>query len=203
MKYLLELIDVFKDLKKGIQAYAAQWTGQTYTAESIQAIIDVLEAANNDVSTAETTLTKAQAAARQIYKEKSAEADKIIKIATGFHADKPEQLIDYNIKLRKIAEAKPRPETVLTVLLIDDTDGVGFIASTQVDPVAKNYEWQKSQGVNPAETNTIPEMKFFKYTTKTTFVDDDVAKGVRYFYRVRAVNTAGEGPWSEAVSRVQ
>jgi len=31
---------------------------------------------------------------------------------------------------------------------------------------------------------------------------DEVAKEVRYFYGVRAVNTVGEAPWSEAVSRV-
>ena len=46
-------------------------------------------------------------------------------------------------------------------------------------------------------------MKLYKTTTKTPFVDDDVFKGVRYFYKVRAINAAGEGPWSEAVSRVQ
>lgn len=203
MKYLLELIAVLKELKKGVQTYAALWTGQPYTPESIQATIDVLDGANNDVSAAETALSKTQTAARQIHKEKEAEAEKIIKMAMGFHADKHEQLIDYGIKLRKAPETKPRPETAITVSLTDDTDGVGFIVSTQVDPVAKNYEWQKGQGANPSDTNTIPEMKFFKYTTKTTFVDDDVAKGVRYFYKVRAVNSAGDGPWSEAVSRVQ
>jgi len=43
----------------------------------------------------------------------------------------------------------------------------------------------------------------YKTTTKTTFVDDDVAKAIRYFYRVRAANASGFGPWSEIVSRVQ
>jgi hypothetical protein len=38
---------------------------------------------------------------------------------------------------------------------------------------------------------------------KTSFIDDEVAKGIRIFYRVRAANTNGVGPWSEAVSRVQ
>lgn len=46
-------------------------------------------------------------------------------------------------------------------------------------------------------------MKNFKTTKKTSFVDDEVPKGVRVFYRVRAANTNGVGPWSEAVSKVQ
>ena len=36
--------------------------------------------------------SKSQKAARQLYKEKETDADKIIKIAMGFYADKPEYL---------------------------------------------------------------------------------------------------------------
>lgn len=88
-------------------------------------------------------------------------------------------------------------------MLQDDTDGEGFIVSTQFDANADFYEWQKGFGSNPSETKTIPELKNFKTTKKTNFVDDEVPKGVRVFYRVRAANTNGVGPWSEAVSRVQ
>ena len=203
MKYLQELVGLLKAILKGITTYPEVWKDQPYTQESILATITAVENADKAVSDAETNLSKAQAAARQIFSEKQAEADKIIKIAMGFHSDNPDQLIDYGIKARKSNEPKPRPEQQMTVSLSDDTDGIGFIISTLKDPVAKNYEWQKGQAANPADTSTIPEMKFFKFTSKTTFVDDDVAKGVRYFYRVRAVNSAGEGPWSEAVSRVQ
>ena len=88
-------------------------------------------------------------------------------------------------------------------MLQDDTDGEGFIVSTQFDANADFYEWQKGFGSSPSDTNTIPELKNFKTTKKTNFVDDEVPKGVRVFYRVRAANTNGVGPWSEAVSRVQ
>ena len=74
---------------------------------------------------------------------------------------------------------------------------------TAKDPVAINYEWQKGQGLDPKDMHTIPDMVFFKFTTKIKFVDDNVTKGVRYFYRVRALNRNGQGPWSEPVSRVQ
>ncbi|MEW5842072.1 MAG: hypothetical protein AB1775_02275 [Bacteroidota bacterium] len=58
-------------------------------------------------------------------------------------------------------------------------------------------------GTNAADANTIPELKNFRTTKKTSFVDDEVPKGVRVFYRVRAANTKGAGPWSKAVSKVQ
>ncbi|MCL5028927.1 MAG: hypothetical protein M1480_07895, partial [Bacteroidetes bacterium] len=48
--------------------------------------------------------------------------------------------------------------------------------------------------------DVVPEMKFFKATKKAAFVDDDVVKGVRYFYRVRATNTAGAGPGAKLLA---
>ena len=203
MKYLEDLIYTNTGLKKGLQTYSALWANQPYTPESIQANNDIIAAKNNEIAELETAIAKKQKEARILEKEQQAITDKIIKIATGFHSDNPEQLLDYGIKPRKAPEAKPKPDKQLIATLADDTDGIGFIVSTQGDSNANNYEWEKGQGANPADVNTIPEMKFYKYTSKITFVDDDVAKGVRYFYRVRAVNTAGEGPWSEAVSRVQ
>ncbi len=203
MKYLEDLINLFGGLKKGITTHAALWANQIYTPDYIQGIIDALNSKNEEIKTAENTSSRLKKEGRQMETQYQAVADKIIKMAGGFHADTSEQLIDYDIKLPKTPVAKPRPEVQEAVALKDDTDGQGFIVSTNGDPVANNYEWEKGQSANAADLNTIPEMKFFKYTSKTSFVDDDVARGVRYFYRVRAVNTAGEGPWSEAVSRVQ
>ena len=36
----------------------------------------------------------------------------------------------------------------------------------------------------------------------TTYVEDGLAEGTRYFYRIRAVNAGGEGAWSTLVSDV-
>jgi len=58
-------------------------------------------------------------------------------------------------------------------------------------------------GANASVTDIIPEMKLYKTTTKTLVSDHDIPKGIRLFYKVRAVNAAGPGPWSEAVSKVQ
>lgn len=112
-------------------------------------------------------------------------------------------LVDYDIKVRKLAVKKPVPSLALIPELKDDVDGVGFIISSQVDPDADKYEYEKGVGLDPQDLNTIPKMLHFKITSKTIFVDDDVVPGVRYFYRVRAFNATGEGAWSAAVSRVQ
>ncbi len=77
------------------------------------------------------------------------------------------------------------------------------VTSEKYNPNTDYYEWQKGMGANASDANTIPELKNFKTAKKTSFVDDEVPKGVRVFYRVRAANTNGVGPWSEAVSKVQ
>lgn len=87
--------------------------------------------------------------------------------------------------------------------ITDDKEGEGFIASTQTDPNADYYEWQKGYGTNAADDNVIPEMKNYKTTKKTSFVDDEVPKGIRIFYRVRAANTNGVSSCCESVSKVQ
>ncbi len=130
-------------------------------------------------------------------------AQRVSSIAIGLEGSSQEKLLPYGIKLRKPVVKKLVPSKVLLPSLADDVDGVGFIVSTQYDGDADIYEWQKGIGADPTKTDVIPEMKLFKTTTKASFVDDDVQKGVRVFYRVRASNSAGQGQWSEAVSRVQ
>jgi hypothetical protein len=82
--------------------------------------------------------------------------------------------------------------------------GAGFILERDAVTDADNYEWQKAQGEDASVTN-IDQSKFthFKVSNRKNFVDDEVKKGVRYFYRFRGFNTAGNGAWSEPVSRVQ
>jgi hypothetical protein len=69
MKYLLELIDLLKGLKKGIAAYALQWKDQPFTPESIQATIDELTVANDAIADIESSLSKKQKEARQLEKK--------------------------------------------------------------------------------------------------------------------------------------
>ena len=62
------------------------------------------------------------------------------------------------------------------------------VTSEKYNPNTDYYEWQKGMGANASDANTIPELKNFKTAKKTSFVDDEVPKGVRVFYRVRAAN---------------
>ncbi len=204
LKYILEPKERLLKLKSGIEKNAATWNGQAVTPETIQSIIDGLDKADKESEDLQTQLSAKHLEARRIAAAADKEADSIMNLAIGLEkGDQGKLTSEYGINMKKEATPKSAPSTPIHIILKDDTDGIGYIVSTQKDQSADNYEWHKGQAANPADINTIPEMKFFKFTSKTTFVDDDVIKGVRYFYRVRAVNTAGTGPWSEAVSRVQ
>ena len=204
LKYIVEAVTRLQKLKSGIVKNPTVWTGQAVTPETIQTTIDGLDKVEKESEDLQSELSSKHVEARNVSAAAEKEAGSITNLAIGLEKGNQEKLsTEYGISMKKEAAQKSAPVTPLHIALQDDTDGIGYIVSTQKDQSADNYEWHKGQGANPADTNTIPEMKFFKYTSKTTFVDDDVAKGVRYFYRVRAVNTAGVGAWSEAVSRVQ
>ncbi|MBK8553997.1 MAG: hypothetical protein IPL53_24295 [Ignavibacteria bacterium] len=130
-------------------------------------------------------------------------ADKLEALATGLHSETPERLTEYNVTPRKKGTSLPKPTKVIIPVLEDDTDGVGFIIYTQADADASNYQWFKGAGSDTKNVSTVPELQPFKITSKISFIDDDVEKGVRYFYKVQAFNAHGAGPMSEAVSRVQ
>ena len=189
--------------KAGMQKNSSLWTDQTLTIQKVDEMIASIDTKDNELEESKNQYQLKITGARNLSNDANNLADKIENLAYGFHGDNPEKLIEYNIKKRKASAPKPVPTKVLIPTLADDSDGEGFVVSTQVDPNADYYEWQKGLGTNAADANTIPELKNFKTTKKTNFVDDEVPKGVRVFYRVRAANTNGVGPWSEAVSKVQ
>lgn len=145
-----------------------------------------------------------RAAGRALVADRKIRANQIENLAIGIHASDPALLNEYDIKLRAPGQAKPAPGKAAVKSINDDTDGMGFIL--QRDPLenADNYEWEKAKAP-VATANTIDPALFahLKTTKKVKFVDDDVLPGERYFYRVRGFNAAGNGAWSEAVSRVQ
>lgn len=189
--------------KVGMQKNSSFWTDQTVTVQKVDEMIASIDTKDNELEESKNQYQLKITGARNLSNDANNLADKIENLAYGFHGDNPENLIEYNIKKRKTAAPRAVPSKVIIPTLADDSDGEGFIVSTQVDPNADYYEWQKGLGTNATDANTIPELKNFKTTKKTSFVDDEVQKGVRVFYRVRAANTNGVGPWSEAVSKVQ
>lgn len=202
-KYISDIAARLTNFKNGMLKNPGKWTNPDETPEVVQLVIDGLNNASKDMDDAKDNLSIAQNNARALQASAIKKADELDNSAIAYEKSDPVKLSLYGIELRKEKAKKPVPTSTLHSKLQDDTDGVGFIVSTNVDADADQYEWHKGMGADPTKTDVIPEMRLFKTTTKTTFVDDDVAKGVRYFYKVRAINAAGEGPWSEAVSRVQ
>jgi hypothetical protein len=203
LSYLIEPKDRLAALKAGMEKNPVLWTDQTVMVQNVNETISGIEAKSAEVENAKQVQALKLSEARDLSGAANKLADKIENLANGFHAESSDKLLEYGIKPKKAKEQKPVPSKVLIPVIEDDTDEEGFVVSTQADANADFYEWQKGTGANAADKNTIPEMKNFKTTKKTSFVDDEVAKGIRIFYRVRAANTNGVGPWSEAVSRVQ
>ena len=201
--YLQKLRNRFVGLLNGVTIHAADWAGQAETPVTIQANIDQVDTIQSEINALEDQLSQKKKEGRALETELNLTADTIENKAIGFHTSNPEVLNDYDIKLRKPREKRPVPTAVLVPVLKDDVDGEGFIVSNEVDTDADKYEWEKGIATDATDLNTVPPMQHFKITSKITFIDDDVMPGKRYFYRLRAFNTSGNGPWSAPVSRVQ
>lgn len=201
--YLQKLKNRFTGLLNGVSIHIADWAGQAETTVTIQLNIDQIDMVQSEINALEDQLSQKKKEGRELEEELNLIADTIENKAIGFHTANPDVLNDYDIKLRKPREKSPVPSAVLVPVLTDDVDGEGFVIETQYDPDADKYEWEKGTAADPTDLNTVPPMQHFKVTSKIKFVDDNVMPGFRYFYRVRAFNTSGNGPWSAAVSRVQ
>jgi hypothetical protein len=95
------------------------------------------------------------------------------------------------------------PEKGVIRNVSDDFDGEGFIVEWEKLAKTDSYEIERGIAANAADVNTIPAFTHLVTVRKTKYTDDDVAKGTRYFYRIRGINSKGAGEWSEPVSRVQ
>jgi len=203
LAYLGEARQRLVALKNGMTKYPTSWTSQSVQVQEVEQMISSIDAKNAEVNAIKQEASLKVTESHELSGSANKLADKIENLAWGFHSGSEEKLVEYGIKTTKTYTPKPAPTKVLIPELAADTDGEGFIINTQVDTNADYYEWQKGVGANAADDRTIPVMENFKTTKKTRFVDDDVQKGVRIFYRVRAANSNGVGPWSEAVSKVQ
>jgi hypothetical protein len=203
LQYLRDEIDRLTGFKLGITKYPDKWANNEVTEADIKTSIDSLEAAEKQIEEIKNLLSQKQIEAKALKTHAVKLGDKVENFINGYHAGEPQKLIDYGLEPKKQYVKKQAPSTKLLITIQDDTDGVGFILTTTADPDAEMYEWQKGLGTDAAKIDIIPTMTLLKTTKKISFVDDEVPKGVRVFYKVRGVNGKGDGPWSEAVSRVQ
>jgi hypothetical protein len=203
LKYIQNLVDSLKSVVSGMKKNPEKWANLPVTVQDVESDIAELEKADSDIKDAEQSLTQKREVARTLATAKSSRLSQLQNLAIGLHADNSSKLTEYNIDARKISSAKPVPGKVHIVSITDDVDGIGFILTIAKESEADHYEIEKGEATNVNDLVLAPPFPFFKTTTKTTIVDDDVKKGVRYFYRVRAINPSGSGEWSESVNKVQ
>lgn len=184
-------------------ANAAKWNGLPVTDVQLQTAIDALVQKDDAVNTAETTLKVLRAESRNLVDQYAPLAAQVENLATGLHQTEPQRLGDYGIATRKDATTVPVPAKAIITSIEDDVDGVGFVVTIQ--PLANADTFDVERGVAASADATALNTPFAHWgsSKKLSFVDDDVERGKRYFYRVRGFNRNGYGEWSEPVSRVQ
>jgi hypothetical protein len=202
-KNIQDLINELKDLKKGIVAHTTQWTGQPVSIAIIDNAIATLQAKGDAIDNAKALLSQAQLDGRHIVEQFTTLAVQATTLAEGIHISEQGKLADYNLAITSGKKAKTIPTKAVIENIADDYDGIGFILKIQTLDQAEGFEIEKSDGVDSALLVLAPPYTHLKNVTKLIYTDDDVAKGKRYFYRVRGYNRRGYGEWSEAVSRVQ
>ncbi len=203
-KYIDDLVKEFSNRKSGIEKNASIWQAMPVKTEEIDTSIIELKALEKQIDDSLENVQQLRAKARLLVVEKKKKIDKIDNLAYGLHNDDNSQLLSYGITLKRSVMQKGIPSKGVVKSIIDNYDAEGFILEREVVTDADNYEWQKAV-VNDAGVTFIDSNKFthFKVSTRKSFIDEDVKKGVRYFYRFRGFNNMGNGAWSEPVSRVQ
>lgn len=203
-KYIHELIHKFKSRKSGMKNNAAKWTGQPVTEADIDGHVKELEDIDKLIEAAKDALQQQRALARKMRNDKQKDLNQVDSLAEGLHKDDPEKLSDYDIELPKPGEAKPVPDKAVIISIVDDVDGEGFVINIKAQAnIAEHYEIERGIAPSPEDNVLVTPYPFLTSTKKSNYLDDDVLPGKRYFYRVRAINSAGAGEWSEPVSAVQ
>lgn len=203
-QFIQAAINRLKALRTGMNSNPGDWTNQPVTETQVSDKIEELEKADEAIDKAMDTLQESRNDGRKATDSGIKLANQTENLVLGIYANDLQKIVEYGLKERKPAQPKPIPGKAVVSSITDDADGEGFVLERQSLADAENYEWQKAEGTDPAVTNiNDSQFKHYKTTKKVKFVDDDVKKGVRYFYRTRGFNPSGNGAWSEPVSRVQ
>lgn len=197
------VIQLLKKKLGGMKANADKWLNQPVTITAMEGYITQMEAAEAKIDNAAHALQQARDEGRNLAEEITVKIGQVDSLAEGIHALELVKLPEYGIEVRKGKTSKPVPFKAVIHSIADEPDGVGFIITFNKLTDADHYEVEKGVAANADDKTLAPPYPFLKSTSKTVVYDDDIAKGKRYFYRVRGINAAGAGAWSEPVSRVQ
>ncbi len=207
-KYIQEQIAELKGRRNGITKNSDKWANLPVKIEEIDARIKELEEIDAKIADGLNTVQQLRDKARSLVGGNWKEIAKIDSFAMGIHSESQEKLNEYGLgaqsdKYNTAARTLPIPAKVVIDSIIDDYDGVGFIVQlSRIDNV-EHFEVERGRVEDPKTSILAPPYPFLRTVKKLKFTDDDIVKGQRYFYRVRAVNRNGAGEWSEPLSRVQ
>jgi len=203
--YVDHQIEHLKMKKAGIIANPDDWTDTDITAVSVQSKIDVLELAKKIVLDNEVVLHNSRLAARKAAEVGKVDDDLLVLKVKGRYAANTEKWAEYGVDAHDAITSKKEaavPAKGMIKSIEDGPDAEGFIIKGKAIQLVDVYEWQKGVG-SIADANIIPVFVHLITNKKCKIIDDDVQKGIRYFYRYRAYNAHGFGEWSEPVSKIQ
>ena len=201
--YVQKIINIINSRIAGMKANPQKWANQEVTALELEEEVTALSTQSAKMDTAENALQNEQAVTRSMVDALAAKQKKVDNLAIGLHSEEPLKLSNYGIPLRKTNTVKPVPSKVMVTTITDDEDGDGFVITWQKVAGAVRYEIERGVSTNTGDLSVIPPFALFKSTSTISVKDEDIQKGIRYFYRVRALNAAGAGEWSAPVHRVQ
>ena len=200
-KFITNMLTRLTGLKTGIHANAGDWTGQPVQETDIDGQILLLNGKEAEIDAAEDALKLRQSEGHTLVNTADDIADQAESLARGIHQQNPVKLTEYNIKQRKAPAPKNPPGMAVIASLADDSDGIGFVITTQALAYAETFDIERA--VTEADVMTATVFSHLKTTQKLTYIDDEVITGKRHHYRVRASNRKGSGPVSASVSAIQ
>ena len=202
--YVDHQIEHLKMKKAGIVANTEDWKDTDVTAVSVQTEIDVLELVKKTVLDNEVVLHNSRLAARKAAETGKLEDDLLVLKVKGLYAANTEKWAEYGVDAHDAITAKKEavPAKGMIKSIEDGPDAEGFIIQAKAIQLVDVYEWQKGVG-SVADANIIPVFVHLITNKKCKLIDDDVQKGIRYFYRYRGYNAHGFGEWSESVNKIQ
>ena len=202
--YVQLQIDSLNKKKAGILKNTSDWDYTGISALTVQAQIDLLELAKKKVLDTEILLHQLRMNARDTAETGKAEDDVLTLKVKGIYAANSKKWAEYGVDAHDAISAKKNavPAKGKIKSITDGSNGEGFIVKGQAIKGIDIYEWQRGEGT-VADANLIPEFVHLTTNRICKIVDDDVQKGIRYFYRYRGYNINGFGEWSEASSKIQ
>jgi hypothetical protein len=203
LKYIADLANKVKERSSGMEQNSAAWTNMPITKTQVDAYLGKLELADKQIFDAKNLVQQKQELARNLVEEVKKIIIQVDNFALGIHTSDSEKLNMYGITPRHTPSPRPVPEKTIILSIEDDADAEGFVITIQPLDHVDYFEIEKAVSTTPGTISMEPPYPFFKTTRKLKFIDDDIKKGVRYFYRIRGINNKGSGAWSETVSRVQ